>query len=409
MIGSVRLIAAVWPVLLLLSCFGVPQHPAEGRLAWGQEIKTTVDSEIARYYLEKYLQGVRSKPEYDDPIKQAHETGDGKPLDSDNLQRLSERFSPDFAALYFVNRVNQYPSNRKAQQAFRAHLAALRTREGRAGSQSDKKFESYLMAFVPGYAYKRDPATGADFSRQRSIMGQAGFKTLLVETDEVGTVEKNAAIIASALIRLSKEHGTIIVVSTSKGGPEVALALGKLMTPQESRQVRAWISVGGILRGSPLADQALVWPRSWWAKVGSFFLGLPQENLENLSTRKRKEVFNQLIFPNHVFVVHYVGVPLSGQVSRDVRGRYRALRKLGPNDGLTLLTDELVPRGVVITDMGLDHYYRDPEIDLKTVALAYVVFDEVEPPPAGAGGSLEQRDLPELRTRAYTALRARRE
>jgi hypothetical protein len=208
-------------------------------------------------------------------------------------------------------------------------------------------------------------------------MDHAGFKTLLIETDEVGTVEKNAAIIASALIRLSKQHDNIILVSTSKGGPEVALALGKLLTPRQSRQVRAWISVGGILRGSPLADQALVWPRSWWARIGTFFLGLPHENIENLSMRRRKEVFNQLAFPDHLFVVHYVGVPLSGQVSRDVRGRYRALRKLGPNDGLTLLTDELVPRGVVITDVGLDHYYRDPEIDLKTVALAYVVFDEI--------------------------------
>jgi hypothetical protein len=377
MIGYVRLIAAVWPILLLFSCFSVPQYPVEGRLEWGQEIKTTVDSEIARYYLEKYLQGVRSNPEYDHAIEQAHEIGDGKPLDSDNLQGLSERFSPVFAALYFVIRVNQDPSSLKAQQAFRAHLAALRTGDGRTGAQRDKKIDSYLIAFVPGYAYKQDPDLGADFRRQRSVMDRAGFKTLLIETDEVGTVEKNAAIIASALMRLSTHHENIIVVSTSKGGPEVALALGKLLTPHQSRQVQAWISVGGILRGSPLADRALVWPRSWWARIGIFFLGLPQENIENLSTRRRKEVFNQLVFPGHVFVVHYVGVPLSGQVSRDVRGRYRALRKLGPNDGLTLLTDELVPRGVVITDVGLDHYYRDPEIDLKAVALAYVVFDEL--------------------------------
>src|SRR5574341_1368132 len=136
--GYARLIAAVWPFLLLFSCFGVPQFPAEGRLEWGQEIKTTVDSEIARYYLEKYLQGARSNPDYDQAIRTAHEIADGTPLDSDNLQRLSERFSPDFAALYFVNRVNQDPLSRKAQQAFRSHLAALRTKAGGAGTQSDE-------------------------------------------------------------------------------------------------------------------------------------------------------------------------------------------------------------------------------------------------------------------------------
>src|SRR5262249_19719249 len=78
------------------------------------------------------------------------------------------------------------------------------------------------------------------------------------------------------------------------------------------------------------------------------------------------------------FTVQYVGVPLSGHIGRLVRGRYDTLRPLGPNDGLTLLADELIPGGVVVTDVGLDHYYRDPIIELKTIALAHVVLDELE-------------------------------
>ena len=60
------------------------------------------------------------------------------------------------------------------------------------------------------------------------------------------------------------------------------------------------------------------------------------------------------------------------------RDRYEALRSAGPNDGLTLLPDELVPGGAVITDIGLDHYYRDPEVELKSLALAYAVLDLLE-------------------------------
>ena len=56
---------------------------------------------------------------------------------------------------------------------------------------------------------------------------------------------------------------------------------------------------------------------------------------------------------------------------------YDVMRKLGPNDGMTLLADQLVPGGIVITDVGLDHYYLDPEIDLKTFALCSVVINQM--------------------------------
>ena len=63
--------------------------------------------------------------------------------------------------------------------------------------------------------------------------------------------------------------------------------------------------------------------------------------------------------PEHVLMLQYVGVPLSGHIGDAVAGRYEALRPLGPNDGLTLLADELIPGSIVVTDVGLDHFYRD--------------------------------------------------
>jgi hypothetical protein len=108
------------------------------------------------------------------------------------------------------------------------------------------------------------------------------------------------------------------------------------------------------------------------------YLGIPAEGVESLGTMRRRETFSQLIFPGQMLMVQYVGVPLSGQVTPLARERYEILRSAGPNDGLTLLPDELVPGGVVITDIGLDHYYRDPDIDLKSLALAYAVLDLLE-------------------------------
>ncbi len=377
--GTSCSLASVLLLLFSFGCASVPRYEVRGTLA-DQAISTTVDSELSKYYLEHYLRSDRINREYDQAIDRALTIWDRRPLDSDSLGQLTQEFSPDFATLYFVSRVYQDPRNRKAQDAFHAHVAALRKGGPREVFRITERFAGYLIVFVPGYAYEKDPATGADFARQRHLMTQAGFKNVLIQTEELGTVEKNAGIIASEMLRLSEKHRRIILVSTSKGGTEVALAIGKLVPPERLEGVKAWISIGGLLRGTPSADQALRWPKSWLARTAFFLTGHRGEVIEDLSTKKRREVFAQLQFPERILMLQYVGVPLSGQIAEYVKGRYDDLKSLGPNDGLTLLADELLEGGVVITDVGLDHYYSDPEIDLKTFALTSVVLDLLEGP-----------------------------
>jgi len=376
-VGTAGLGLSVFLCLLSFGCASVTKYPVQGTLA-GQAIATTIDSELSKYYLEHYLRNNRINPAYDQEIDRALVIWNQRPLDSDSLRELTQEFSPDLATLYFVSRVYQDPINRKAQDAFHAHVATLRAKGPKEVFRIAKRFAPYLIAFVPGYAYKRDPTTGADFAQQRRLMTEAGFKNVLIETDELATVDTNAKIVASEILRLNEEHRRIILVSTSKGGTEVALAIGKLLPPERLEGVQAWISIGGLLRGTPSADQALQWPKSWLVRAAFFFTGHRGEVIEDLNTKKRREVFAQLEFPGDILTLQYVGAPLSGQIAEYVQGRYDDLKSLGPNDGLTLLADELVQGGVVITDIGLDHYYSDPEIDLKTFALASVVLDLLE-------------------------------
>lgn len=376
-VGTAGLGLSVFLCLLSFGCASVTKYPVQGTLA-GQAIATTIDSELSKYYLEHYLRNNRINPAYDQEIDRALAIWNQRPLDSDSLRELTQQVSPDFATLYFVSRVYQDPTNRKAQDAFHAHVATLRAKGPKEVFRIAKRFAPYLIAFVPGYAYKKDPTTGADFAQQRHLMTEAGFENVLIETDELATVDKNANIIASEILRLSEEHRRIILVSTSKGGTEVALAIGKLLPPERLEGVKAWISIGGLLRGTPSADQALQWPKSWLVRTAFFFTGHRGEVIEDLNTKKRREVFAQLEFPGDILTLQYVGAPLSGQIAEYVQGRYDDLKNLGPNDGLTLLADELVEGGIVITDIGLDHYYLDPDIDLKTFALASVVLDLLE-------------------------------
>ena len=107
-------------------------------------------------------------------------------------------------------------------------------------------------------------------------------------------------------------------------------------------------------------------------------LGHPRGIIENLSTAVRAPVLEKLTLPTDLLVVQYVGAPLESQVERSTRGRYNTLKHLGPNDGLTLLSDQILPDGIVITDLGLDHYFRDPRIDVKTLALTQVVIERLD-------------------------------
>jgi hypothetical protein len=357
--------------------FGGTRYPVTGTLA-GQPVKTTVDSELAAHYLEHYLRGERSSDEHDREIDRVLKELNPHPSDRDALRLLSERVSTDFATIHFAARVYEGPANRRAQEAFHELVEKVRASRLTTALLPPAVRESYLIAFVPGYAYKKDRTTGADFARQRELLRDGGVQTLLIETDELGTVEDNAKIVADAISHLRQEPKKVIIVSASKGGPETALALGQLLPPEAGTHVRAWISVGGLLKGSPYADQALRWPKRWLAGIVLTFQGLRTSVIKNLSTEVRTAAFGRLRFPPHLLTLQYVGVPLSGDIGTATRGRYHALRALGPNDGLTLLADELVPDGIVVTDVGLDHYYRDPHIDLKTVALAGVVIDELE-------------------------------
>jgi hypothetical protein len=375
-----RVAAALLLVVLPcpLACAAGTRFRTAGRLA-GQRIETMVDSAAAAYYMDRYLNnGARSDAALDRMIDGVLEACHADPYDWKTMECLSRSVSTDFATIDFVARLYDRPANKRAQDRFHDIVERLGASRPRGAVAPPQAYRGHLIAFIPGYGYKKDRTTGADFAVQRAILDATGFRTVLIETEELGSVEGNAAIVADRLDRLAEREDRIIVVSASKGSLEVAHALGAGVTNHTVSRVKAWISVGGLLRGSPYADRFLAWPRRWLGRVGLVFSGLPSGVLSDLSTGRRRSAFDRLRLPPGILTVQYVGAPLSGQVQKSTRGRYDALRTRGPNDGLTLLSDELVAGGVAVTDVGLDHYFRDPAIDLKTLALVYVVLEELD-------------------------------
>ena len=201
----------------------------------------------------------------------------------------------------------------------------------------------------------------------RAALKKVGLACYFVETDEDGTVEANADLVIAAIRARAQSGRRLIVVSASKSGPEVALALTKL-GPAETGHVAVWINTVGALQGSPLVDGRLL-PEI------EFIVGkVDDDGVESLTTARSRQRFGSFRIPEHVLVVNYFGIPVIGSIS--VRGRrgFFPLRKYGPNDGMVLLSDMIFPGGVTLTELGSDHFLLDQHLDITAVALAITVI-----------------------------------
>lgn len=373
-------------VLLMATGCATERFPARGVVA-GQTVATTVDSAQAQALVTGAPPRLGALP---------------APADRAGWQMLATETSVDTAALLLGATIAANPVNACWRERYEAELAALR-----AGRWPDLATEDLLVLAVPGWMYRRNPETGADLARPRAVLAQLGVASELVATVENGSVEENAAILAAAVRRHAAAGRTLILLSASKGGAEVAEALGNLLAPEAARAVRAWVNVGGLLRGTPLADLATTWPMSWLA--AGYFAWRdqpPGESVASLRTDRSAARLARQRPPDGLRIVNFVGIPLSGHIGPHARFGYGRLSAFGPNDALTPIADILAHGGVTIAELGLDHYFADPEIDLKTAALALAVLDHVRgeheacPPPMGRGtGGIAPRRRPRARRR----------
>ena len=357
-------------------CGSYPAIPATGRLA-NTPISTTVDSELAKEYLAISSNSSAGRESAAEGIAPIEDRFRGRPLDWLTLKKLSKATSPDFATVYFVKRCLADHTNELFQTGYAKEFQRIESliRQGNWAGTVRNSLREYEFLFLPGFHYVTDPTSGADFLTQRTLMRELGINVHLAATQEDGTIEENAKIVAQTIRSESRYHPKLILVSTSKSGPETALALGKILGPDETISVRAWISVGGLIHGTPLADRAMALPQSWIIPLIFSLQKVSFRSVPDLTTRASRARTESIRLPQHILVVEYVAAPLSGDIAEDVGARYRYLRKYGPNDGLALLADELIPGGVTIIEPGVDHFYRDPEINVKSLAIANVVAD----------------------------------
>jgi hypothetical protein len=369
--GGIRLIIlSLSAALLLLSaCAGLPVRGMVG----GQAIETRVDSEAARYYLGSYLAGERGDAALDERIDRVYQSANGDLPDRSELKRLSDEFSVDFAALYLADQIAYVPVNRRFRSAFDQAYNHTRKAFPQGRVKLPAAAADYEILIVPIYLYKRLPGSGADLAAPRAALQKVGLTCHFVETQDDGAIEANADLVAAAIRARMQSGRRLIVISASKSSAEVALALTRL-GPAETRHVAAWINTVGVLQGTPLVDEPLF-------QELEFLIGkVDVAGKESLTTARGRQRFDSFHVPEHVLVVNYLGIPVTGSISFWGRRGFFSLRKHGPNDGVSLLSDSIFPGGVTLADLDNDHFMRGKPLDITTVALAITMIRWLENP-----------------------------
>ena len=359
----------VFILLALSACAGLPVRGMVG----SQFIETRVDSEVARYYLANYLSGVHSNPVLDARIDQVYQTINGNIPGRSELKQLRDEFSTDFAALLLADEISRVPVNRQFRKVFDEAYDNVRKTYPAGRAKLPAAAVQYEALIVPTYLYNRTNFSGADLAAPRKALEKVGLTCHFVETNDDGPIESNAEIVMAAIRARAQSGRRLMIISASKSGPEVALALTKL-GPAETGHVAVWINTVGALQGTPLIDDDVL-PEL------EFIVGkVDPAGVESMSTVRSRRRFESFRIPQHVLVVNFFGIPLSGSVGFRARRGFFPLQKYGPNDGMVLLADMIFPGGVTLIELGSDHFLMDQHLDVTAVALAITVIRWLENP-----------------------------
>ena len=359
------LIDRVW---LLISRFLFSKIPQYSVRIPPDDTETTVDSENAQYFVQDFLSGRRNRPQSDPFLQELYDAALENRLSADHLAEVTRNHGTDLALLLLHAQIENRPENKRIQQVS-DHFRELENWEPPQSSDYPH------IAIVPGWMYEKLPDTGADLREQRTILEELGIDHTFVETEDDSSVEDNAAIVDQVVTKLATNSKPLLVLSCSKGGSETALAIGR-MERRGSLAIRGWWNVSGIILGTPIADRLDHWSIRWYAK--RVFVrngwGKNWESVSSMCRERSRQRFREIRFPESLPIVNHVALPLSGLVTPEGFEGYRWTRDLGPTDTTSLITDQLIPNSATLSEFGLDHRLRSPNMRKNFVASLFAVL-----------------------------------
>lgn len=281
-------------------------------------------------------------------------------LTRDDLLALTTRRGIDFATAVLYDRLQRLPQ----------HGPLIRSTADLAMLPSPSLVEAKIpWVIVPGAFHCEHPETGADGAALRAQAARLGIPCEVIPTESFGSLAVNCTIVQQFLERRDGEP--CLLISLSKGTLEVRRLLERPDAESLFQPVRAWISLSGLLCGSPVVSWLLRRPlRTYGVRAALWWRGYDFRVVRELDrTAELVNAYPRL--PAGLTAFHVVGFPLQRHLSSALLRRgHRRLAEQGPNDGAgAILADVLAWPGVVYPVWGADHYLRTPYDDLSTLTL----------------------------------------
>jgi hypothetical protein len=88
-----------------------------------------------------------------------------------------------------------------------------------------------------------------------------------------------------------------------------------LLDHQELEHVIAWVNLGGILQGSPLIDYFQRWPQKLMLNMALAYYGWDNDEIITMSAKQSRERIKLLSLSQHLVVINYMGLSLTGSLS----------------------------------------------------------------------------------------------
>jgi hypothetical protein len=237
--------------------------------------------------------------------------------------------------------------------------------------------ENSLLGVVPGAFWREHHHTGADGRFIFPVASEVGLEARLVPVLSFGPLVANAEMLLDWLGR--HRDRDVVLVTLSKGGLDLKTAIS-LSHAQGSLDfhfghVRAWVSVGGPLQGTPLVDWLRERPlRSAGLRVLLRLRGQRFNVVNELGRPNHAQQWAQSQLPQSIRLIHVLAFPLRRHLTHRWAPRgYNRLAPLGPNDGAGILLGDLTGwPGVVYPVWGADHYLQ-PRWDINPILRSILV------------------------------------
>jgi len=225
------------------------------------------------------------------------------------------------------------------------------------------------VVVMPGAFHVEYPHTGAGGARVFELAQKLGWQAERVMVPSLAPMAANAAALVDLLAR--DPGRPTILVSLSKGGADIRAALERPDAEDALRDVRAWVSVSGIVTGTPLVGWLTARPlRCCGARL---LLRIRRQRFAVVEELRRgcgSPMDRAMTIPPWMRVIHVNGFPLVRNLSDSwARRGHARLAALGPNDGGGILLADLARlRGELYPVWGADHYLQ-PSWDIRPLLL----------------------------------------